>query len=64
MELEENDKRGIHISNYRVSMQEIIIFALGFIACLAAGSTGSLFPTGEWYMSRISELTPPDGFSQ
>ncbi len=29
----------------------IFIFLLGFLACLAAGSTGSLFPTGDWYKS-------------
>ena len=42
-------------------MQEVIIFALGFIACLAAGSTGSLFPTGEWYKElNKPKWTPPD----
>jgi tryptophan-rich sensory protein len=41
--------------------QDLIIFALGFTACLAAGSTGSLYPTGEWYKElRKPSWTPPD----
>ena len=39
----------------------IFIFLLGFVACLAAGATGSLFPTGDWYKSlNKPNWTPPD----
>ena len=39
----------------------ILIFLLCFLACLAAGSTGSLFPTGDWYKSlNKPSWTPPD----
>ena len=41
--------------------ESIFIFLLGFLACLAAGSTGSLFPTGDWYKSlNKPSWTPPD----
>ena len=41
--------------------ESIVIFLLGFLACIAAGSTGSLFPTGDWYKSlNKPSWTPPD----
>ena len=41
--------------------ESIFIFLLGFLACIAAGSTGSLFPTGDWYKSlNKPSWTPPD----
>ena len=42
-------------------IESILIFLLGFLACIAAGSTGSLFPTGDWYKSlNKPSWTPPD----
>ena len=41
--------------------ESILIFLLGFLACIGAGSTGSLFPTGDWYKSlNKPSWTPPD----
>ncbi len=30
---------------------DLTLFAMYFVACCAAGATGALFPTGEWYKS-------------
>lgn len=30
---------------------DLTLFAMFFVACVAAGATGALFPTGEWYKS-------------
>ena len=41
--------------------ESVLVFALGFFACLSAGSTGSLFPTGDWYKTlNKPDWTPPD----
>jgi benzodiazapine receptor len=39
----------------------IVVFGIFFAACLAAGSTGGLFPPGEWYRKLNKPAwTPPD----
>ncbi len=40
---------------------DLLLFALFFMACVAAGATGMLFPTGDWY-KRLSKPTwvPPN----
>ncbi|MCY4179965.1 MAG: tryptophan-rich sensory protein [Litoreibacter sp.] len=40
---------------------DIMLFAIFFVACAAAGATGAAFPPGEWYKTLDKpSWTPPD----